>query len=366
MLERGDVLALHEPFWNLLAFGQVDVGGRTFDAPDSLLAWLRDETRDIKVFVKDTTDHRYERVLADRRFLADARHAFLIRRPEEVAASYYALWLDMRIEEVGLETLHELHAAVRDAGGHPPVVIDSDDLVARPEATMAAYCAAVELPFIPQALTWAPGERPEWRRSARWHSDVAASSGFEQREHTYGNRDRALLGQRRSRVGPRGRDRRSRLQGASSPHADTDDGGKRERLAWSSRPRSSVLACRVPRARAGFEARMSLSGPDEGAQHQPGVRCGSCPAGHRRPVGARPPVEGDCVVADASDRGRDSFGRRAWGDAFAELSVADRESALGLEDLEQLAVAAYMVGADAVSEDACCALIRSACGAGMW
>ena len=91
----------------------------------------------------------------------------------------------MRIEEVGLEALHELHAAVGDAGGHPPVVIDSDDLVARPEATMAAYCAAVELPFIPQALTWAPGERPEWRRSARWHSDVSASSGFEQRERTY-------------------------------------------------------------------------------------------------------------------------------------------------------------------------------------
>jgi adenylylsulfate kinase len=30
-----------------------------------------------------------------------------------------------------------------------------------------------------------PGERPEWRRSARWHVDVSASSGFEQRERTY-------------------------------------------------------------------------------------------------------------------------------------------------------------------------------------
>ena len=37
--------------------------------------------------------------------------------------------------------LCELLAAVRDAGGNPSVVIDSDDLVARPEATMAAYCA---------------------------------------------------------------------------------------------------------------------------------------------------------------------------------------------------------------------------------
>jgi hypothetical protein len=185
MVERGDLVALHEPFFNLLAFGETDVDGRTFDARESLLAWLRDETHDVNVFLKETTDHRYGEILADRRFLAEARHAFLIPRPEEIAASYYALYPEMRIEEVGLETMHELHAAVRNADGHPPVVIDSDDLVARPEATMAAYCAAVELPFIPQALTWEPGERPEWRRSARWHADVSASSGFVQRERRY-------------------------------------------------------------------------------------------------------------------------------------------------------------------------------------
>jgi hypothetical protein len=185
MVERGDVLALHEPFFNLLAFGEADVDGRTLDASASLLGWLRDETHGVNVFLKETTDHRYGEVLADQRFLAEARHAFLIRRPEEIAASYYALWPDMRIHEVGLETLHELHAAVRDAGGNRPVVIDSDDLVARPEATMAAYCAAVDLPFIPQALTWEPGDRHEWRRTARWHTDVSASSGFEQRERRY-------------------------------------------------------------------------------------------------------------------------------------------------------------------------------------
>ena len=57
-------------------------------------------------------------------------------------------------------------------------------------------------------------------------------------------------------------------------------------------------------------------------------------------------------VADALDGGREFFGRHAWGDAFAELSAADRENALGLEDLERLAVAAYLVGADTDSEAA--------------
>jgi hypothetical protein len=141
---------------------------------------LRNETHGISVFLKDTTDHRHDDVLADRRFLTEARHAFLIRRPEEIAASYYALFPDMSINAIGLEIMCELQAAVRDAGGNPSVVIDSDDLVARPEATMAAYCAAVG-----RALPWEAGERYEWRRSARWHADVSASSGFGRHERVY-------------------------------------------------------------------------------------------------------------------------------------------------------------------------------------
>lgn len=176
---------LHEPFSNLRDYGETDVDGRTFDSPASLLAWLRDETHHTNVFLKDTGDHRHAEVLADRRFLAQARHAFLIRCPEEIAASYYELFPNMSINAIGLEKLCQLQAAVRDAGGNPSVVIDSDDLVGRPEATMAAYCAAVGLPFKLRALTWEHGQRPEWRRSARWHVDVSDSSGFERRERVY-------------------------------------------------------------------------------------------------------------------------------------------------------------------------------------
>jgi hypothetical protein len=91
----------------------------------------------------------------------------------------------MNINSIGLEKLCELQAAVRAAGADPSVVIDSDDLVARPGATMAAYCAAVGLPFDPRTLTWEQGERTEWARSARWHRDASASSGFEQRDRVY-------------------------------------------------------------------------------------------------------------------------------------------------------------------------------------
>jgi hypothetical protein len=179
------MVAVHEPFSDLAGLGETDVQGRAFDSPVSLLAWLLDQTHGFDVFLKDTPDRRHHEVLTDRRFLATARHAFLIRRPEEIAASFHAIVPDMGIDAIGLEFLHTLYTAVRDAGGYRPVVIDADDLVTRPAATMAAYCAAVELPFIPEALTWEPGERHEWRRSARWHVDVSASSGFALRTRVY-------------------------------------------------------------------------------------------------------------------------------------------------------------------------------------
>jgi DNA-binding CsgD family transcriptional regulator len=58
------------------------------------------------------------------------------------------------------------------------------------------------------------------------------------------------------------------------------------------------------------------------------------------------------ALADREQRARSSFERRLWGDAFAELSAAHREGELAVEDLERLAVAAYMVGRDDACEEA--------------
>jgi hypothetical protein len=58
------------------------------------------------------------------------------------------------------------------------------------------------------------------------------------------------------------------------------------------------------------------------------------------------------AVTDVSDRGRDAFERGAWGDACAQLFAADAEVPLDLEDLERLAVAAYLVGRDEDSVEA--------------
>jgi DNA-binding CsgD family transcriptional regulator len=47
---------------------------------------------------------------------------------------------------------------------------------------------------------------------------------------------------------------------------------------------------------------------------------------------------------DELEQGRESYGRRAWIDAYTSLSHADQAAPLGAEDLELLATSAYMLG----------------------
>ena len=54
-------------------------------------------------------------------------------------------------------------------------------------------------------------------------------------------------------------------------------------------------------------------------------------------------------MGTAIERGRESFEKQAWSDAFGQLSAADRQTPLEPDDLERLAVAAFLVGKDADS-----------------
>ncbi|MDQ4097581.1 MAG: LuxR C-terminal-related transcriptional regulator [Actinomycetota bacterium] len=57
-------------------------------------------------------------------------------------------------------------------------------------------------------------------------------------------------------------------------------------------------------------------------------------------------------MAEAIEPGRESFRMKAWRDAYVQLSAADEEQPLEIEDLERLAVAAHLVGQDDEATDA--------------
>nr|WP_281286705.1 sulfotransferase family protein [Herbidospora galbida] len=179
MMERGDLEVAHEPFSYLQDDGRFAFAGRTVTSAVELLdVMLEVSAGGRRVFAKDTSDYTYTPLFEDKRLFSDVVNTFMIREPESAIASHYAMNPDATLDEYGFEYLHAIFDAVRSATGETPLVIDGDDLVASPEATVRAYCDHVGLEFMPEAMSWDPGEQTSWRRTNRWHAEVAESSGL--------------------------------------------------------------------------------------------------------------------------------------------------------------------------------------------
>lgn len=176
MMQRGDFLVVHEPFSHVANFGLAEVASTTVNSERMLIDTISTLSGD--VFFKDTTDFYYPELLADQKFLQNVTHTFIIRHPAEAIASHFALNAELQRDEIGFAWLCEIFDAVRAATGAVPVVIDSDDLIDRPAATVEAYCASVGITFRPEALRWRPAEPDQWQRTARWHRGASESSGF--------------------------------------------------------------------------------------------------------------------------------------------------------------------------------------------
>ncbi|MFF4615052.1 sulfotransferase-like domain-containing protein [Nonomuraea jabiensis] len=179
MLERGDLEVVHEPFSYLQVDGHFELTGRRATSAIELLdVMLEVNANGRRVFAKDTSDYTYTPLLEDERLFSDVINTFMIREPRSAIASHYAMNPEATLDEYGFEYLHAIFDAVRSATGELPLVIDGDDLVTHPEATVRAYCERVGLEFMPEAMRWDPGQQANWRRTDRWHAEVAESSGL--------------------------------------------------------------------------------------------------------------------------------------------------------------------------------------------
>jgi hypothetical protein len=105
--------------------------------------------------------------------LAPLRHAFLIRDPRRVLASYARVREQPTLADLGLP---QQVALFRRFGGP---VVDSDDLLRDPEGVLRRLCAALDVPFDPAMLSWPAGRRDSdgvW--APHWYASVEASTGF--------------------------------------------------------------------------------------------------------------------------------------------------------------------------------------------
>jgi hypothetical protein len=110
---------------------------------------------------------------------AGFRHAFLIREPERMIASYLKKRETARFEDFGLEKQAEFFERESDRLGHAPPVIDANDVLSDPQAVLSRLCGAIGIAWDPAMLHWPPGRRETdgvW--AAHWYNAVEKSTGF--------------------------------------------------------------------------------------------------------------------------------------------------------------------------------------------
>lgn len=156
---RDEVIAAHPIDWSAIARDCATRGGAAI------------------VYQKHMCQHMIDG--APRSWMSRLRHAFLIRPPAEVAASFRDRWDGMGADDLGFARQAELFDHVRDVTGTVPPVIEARDVLSNPRGMLRALCAALGVAFDPAMLAWAPGPRPTdgvW--AAHWYAAVTRSTGF--------------------------------------------------------------------------------------------------------------------------------------------------------------------------------------------
>lgn len=194
MRQRGDLECLHEPFgeawyqgeapmWQRFKPGEVTTPGLTLET-----VWrdIQRRAADGPLFIKDFPHYINHMWTPD--FLANFTHAFLIRDPAKTITSMFNKWPDFHEGEVGFPEQRALFDLLSALNGAPMPVIDSDDLLEDPMGMTEALCHAVDIPFIPEALTWEPGGDPSahsWWDGGSFHANLANSTGLKPQKRKY-------------------------------------------------------------------------------------------------------------------------------------------------------------------------------------
>jgi hypothetical protein len=110
-------------------------------------------------------------------------HAFLIREPARMIASYLRKRDTAAFEGFGLDRQADFFDREADRLGHAPPVIDANDVLANPEGVLSKLCEVLGITWDPAMLSWEPGQRETdgpW--APHWYGAVETSTGFGRQE----------------------------------------------------------------------------------------------------------------------------------------------------------------------------------------
>ncbi|MEP2102430.1 MAG: sulfotransferase [Parasphingorhabdus sp.] len=109
----------------------------------------------------------------------DHRHAFLIRDPDHVVASYAAKRVEVTPDDLGYERQVSYLDQAAQLTGEAPIVLDSADILQNPSGCLRSLCDALGIAWDPAMLSWQPGARPTdgiW--ASHWYNRVVDTTTF--------------------------------------------------------------------------------------------------------------------------------------------------------------------------------------------
>jgi Sulfotransferase domain len=177
---RSDTLVVDEPLYaHYLAVTGLDHPGRAevlASQPTSWPAVATALTGPLPAGVRvQYQKHMAHHLLPDvgRDWLAGLTHAYLIRDPGYVVASYAKVRGEPTLADLGLAQQREIF----ERYGGP--VVDAADLLRDPAGLLQALCAGLGIDWQPAMLAWPAGRRDTdgvW--APHWYAGVEASTGF--------------------------------------------------------------------------------------------------------------------------------------------------------------------------------------------
>ncbi|MDC1363961.1 sulfotransferase [Schleiferiaceae bacterium] len=103
---------------------------------------------------------------------------FWIRHPRKVVQSFAKVIPDVTSEDIGLVQQWQQWQEIQHFPG-AKIIIDSDEMLADPAATLPRICAALGLPWHAEMLSWPAGSKSydgPWAK--HWYTNVHESTGF--------------------------------------------------------------------------------------------------------------------------------------------------------------------------------------------
>ncbi|SRR6056297_134176 len=182
--QRSDTQVVDEPFYGYYLVntnadeyhpGAEEVIRSMETDGEKVIDWILGKYPKPVVFFKQMTHHLDG---LDRSFMEGMVHILLTRDPREMLPTFANKIQKPGKKDVGYLDQIRLYETLEE-NGHPPVVLDSKQVLMSPRTTLEKLCSAIGISFDEAMLSWEKGARPEdgvWAK--HWYHNLHESTGF--------------------------------------------------------------------------------------------------------------------------------------------------------------------------------------------